>query len=82
MLGIDLADWLRRQRVVAILDVIDSLPPASHYHAALANDPEQAELMAQALAQAEPSEWRPPQHEVDLKAQLLMEIRDALRARP
>ncbi len=73
----DLADWWRRRRWVALLDLIDQLPAASRLSEAIRNDPDQAELIARSDS-GEP--WRPSVRDFDLNAVLLVEIRNAVGA--
>ena len=72
----DLAQWFRDKRWVAILELIDGLPSASRYSEALLNDPEAAAYLAE---QPKPNEdWSPRSSEYTLTANLLREILHAI----
>jgi len=45
--GVDLAAWIRDERVVGLLDLIDMLPEDSLLNEAITNDPEAAALLAE-----------------------------------
>jgi hypothetical protein len=71
---------------VALLELIQELPPASRFAEAQLNDPEVAIIIAKAerdqeLKGASPKKWRPKYSEWDLHAQLLREIREAVYSR-
>lgn len=51
-----MARWWRDRRWVALLDLIDQLPQASRFMEAVANDPEQAALIAEARSKDDDDE--------------------------
>jgi hypothetical protein len=74
---VDLAEWYKAGRWVALLDYIDGLPGACRLNEAILNDPETAAIIA-----AQPKsdrEWAPSFAEFDLTAHLLREILHVLK---
>ena len=69
----DLAEWYRARRWVALLELIDMLPAACRLNEAIANDPETARHFASFPPSSEV--WSPKVSEFDLHAIML---RDAL----
>lgn len=77
--GVDLARWWQDRRYRGLLELIDQLPQASRYMEAVANDPEQARLIAEARSKGsgEGEAWSPRLAEFDLHARLM---RDQIQA--
>lgn len=76
--GVRLREWLAdRSRWSELLDLIDQLPSHSRLHAAILNDPEQAEALA-ALPEKPASQWAPPFTEFTLDAQITAMVYDRL----
>lgn len=76
--GVDLARWWAERRWVALLELIDQLPHASRFMEAVANDPEQADAIAEARSGESEQEWSPRLAEFDLHARLQRDIIQAL----
>lgn len=75
--GVDLAQWWRQRRFRSLLELIDQLPGASRYSEAIQNDPEQAQMIAQAREEQagdEPEPWSPRVADYDLHAHLLRDL--------
>lgn len=72
----DLAEWFRARRWVALLELIDMLPAACRLNEAIADDPETARYLAQLRLDKNPGagEWSPRVSEYDLHALLMREI--------
>ena len=60
-----------RSRWTELLDLIDQLPTTSRIHAAIVNDPEQAEWIVAASGDEPAKKWSPPLTEFTLEAQTL-----------
>lgn len=73
----DLAEWYAKGRWGALLDLIDQLPTACRLNEAKMNDPELAELLAEAPAPADP--WSPRISENSLTNIILAKVWDALQ---
>jgi hypothetical protein len=71
---VDLAEWFRAKRWVALLELIDMLPAASRLNEAIANDPEAAKAIAAASQGRESEPWAPRTSEWDLHATMLGDI--------
>ena len=79
--GVDLAAWWQERRWKPLLELIDALPAACRTRAAVMNDPEFAELLADARdEQDEPGEWAPPAAEFGLTEGLTLAVVNELRA--
>ena len=78
--GVDLARWWRARRWRALLDLIDQLPMASRFAEAVANDPEQARLIALQRQRSgdDGAAWSPRLAEFDLHARLLRDVINGL----
>lgn len=68
----DLADWYAAGRWLGLLDLIDGLPSASRLNEAIANDPEQAKILAN-MPESN-SEWSPRAAEFGLTEHMLREV--------
>ncbi|WP_028265937.1 hypothetical protein [Arthrobacter sp. MA-N2] len=78
----DLAEWFRAKRWVALLELIDMLPTACRLNEAIANDPEMAAILAeQRLSRREDDAdpWSPKISEYDLNITVLREILHAVK---
>lgn len=80
MYGIDLAEYVRNRRFIALIDYIRGLPAASRYRQALLDDEETAELI---VAMEKPSDrersWVPGIAEFDTYAILQTQTIAAVR---
>lgn len=74
----DLADWYAGGRWIGLLDLIDGLPSASRLNEAIANDPEQAKILARMPESS--SEWSPRAAEFGLTEHMLREVIHELSA--
>ncbi|MFF1382768.1 hypothetical protein ACFVWT_04300 [Arthrobacter sp. NPDC058288] len=77
----DLAEWFRAKRWVALLELIDNLPTACRLNEAIANDPEAAAHLAELrLSKPEDADpWSPRISEFDLNITMLREILHAIK---
>lgn len=75
----DLAEWYRAGRWVALLELLDMLPAASRLNEAIANDPEAAKAIAEAHQGKEETSWAPRTSEWDLTATLLSDISNGIK---
>lgn len=75
----DLAEWFRAKRWVALLELIDMLPAASRLNEAIANDPEAAKAIAAAHQGRESEPWAPRTSEWDLHATMLSDISNGIK---
>lgn len=76
--GVDVGELWRRREVERVLDLVDHLPSTSNYTAAVHDDDEVAEFLAQQQAETRPS--GPPLTQWSAEVQHLAVIADALHS--
>jgi len=79
---VDLAEWFRAKRWVALLELIDNLPTACRLNEAIANDPEAAKHLAELRLSRQDDDsdpWSPRISEFDLNITMLREILHAIK---
>lgn len=76
--GVDIGAAYRRREWRKLLNLIDHLPRASHYRAAVANDEQLAERVAEQMVGKESEPMAPPLDEWSTDSELLAAIFDRL----